>query len=287
MLISEPTGSKQLREEDSLARGRLVWITLASLAVIIAGWILWPDDAGHPVGISGAGIREYGALDPMPDPLPPSPAKAAEGTEVGSSRPVPAGLTGKEKKEIAAARVREAEANRVMGRPAAPFDADRLRRFGFGDEEIDQIRKDFSDYASAVRAESEDGRVPAGYLLDPDERESRRRLRARYLTDREFDAALFATNQANRVQIVRLRENARTRKVGLRPRDQIISINGLRVFDLSDFEDGRARRREGQLHELLVLRGDKVFDVNVQCCRAGWSGLEITRARPLPESVER
>ena len=270
-----------------MGRGKFVWIGLASIAALCGVLALWIASGGDPANPPSADSREYGAWTPTPDAGPvPEIGDPGQSESVSDQGGPPEPAEEQQKRKVDEARIREATENRVLGRPASPFDADRLRGLGFDDEEIAEIRKDFTDFASALRAESETGNVAAGYLLDPDERESRRRMRARYLTDREFDAALFATTQANRVQIVRLRPGARTRKVGLRPGDQILSINGVRVFDLPDFEDGRARREEGQLHDLLVLRGEKLFDVNVQCCRAGWSGMEVTLAPPVPESVE-
>jgi predicted metalloprotease with PDZ domain len=186
-----------------------------------------------------------------------------------------------------AERLQEAEKNRVFGRPASAFRIERLRQEGFETEEIERIRQNLTTYAEALRAESEDGSLKPTYKLDIEERAENRMIREELLSDREFDAALFATNQMNRVEITRIAEGTRTGEAGLRAGDQVLSVNGIRVFDRPDFRDARALRQEGELHRIVILRGDDFFDVDVLCCDAGWSGIGVILAPPLSDSVER
>ncbi len=267
---------------------RTLWLVGAAIGVAIAVGIgVWRAFDGPGPG-SAAGPREYGALATLPSaseaPVDPDRAGASPSAQATQERESGSrdSLSGDERE---AARLREAKENAVFGRPALAFDPSRLEKLGYDEEVIASVRERFSDYGQALQREADQGRPIAYYRLGPDEREERRQMRRRYLSDGEFEAGLIATAQRNRVELTRVRENSRVWSVGLRPGDELIYANGIRVFDLDDFKDGIGLREEGQLHEIVVLRRGKVFDAVVQCCEAGWSGLGMKLAPPFADEI--
>jgi len=228
--------------------------------------------------------REYGVLESLPTlesvpesdvefgAVPASPT--AERARRDTDRPSPDEL----------ARVEEANSNKVFGRPAAPFDPKKLIALGFSDSHVNEIRSDFLGFKDELEAQADGERVKSPVELTPQEREERRRAREEIMPARDFDAALYATRQRNRIRVEGLREDSPPWQAGLRPGDQILAIDGMRVFDTKDFRDGREAAQEGDVIELVILRGnDKLYDVWVPCCTTQWGNLRMVLAPPLSE----
>lgn len=280
-------------------RGKTLPVVLITIGVLAFGLWIWQSRVGPSSSLkSSPGVaREYGALESQSNvdslfdqrkngestskPVAPAGDEQDRSTFAVSTR------SREKKHEQNEARLREADSNRVFGRPASVLDVERLRKQGFGEEEIDQIRENFQRYAEAIREESEDGTFVPSYRLDEAERAERRAIRESLMSDRAFDAALFATNQRNRVVLTRIADGKRTGAAGLREGDQIIKVNGIRVFDRPDFQDGLHLVSEGDFHRVEILRANKRLEFTIECCQAGWSEVRTNLAAPLPYLDER
>lgn len=173
-----------------------------------------------------------------------------------------------------------ADAYRISGRPMRDFDRESLARSGYSDAEIDNIAEAMRGYATWLR-DASGGELPAPAIkLSLEERAARRETREVFLSDDEYAAALFATGQKNAAVFARPNDGTPAWEAGIRSGDKLVSINGVRIFDLTDFADGRGQRVDGQMHILEVSRRGEQTMITVACCRPGWGPVDMTTRVP-------
>lgn len=257
------------------------WALIVGLVLLLGGgffaWQRTKMDAGSP-----GGTQEYGALDgrtaaPVAEPIDATPknavdesAAAAKAMRADPGQAVPSGG------------LRPGERVAVAGRPASPFDPSILDRRGFSAEEIVSIQENFGRLVDALKGSDPNKKIQSPIRLTPEERDRNRRERERHLEPAEYDAALLATRQLNRAYFKSgPRPGSPAARAGIQKGDDLIEINGTRVFDLLDFTDARDSIEEGELHRLVVGRRGKLFDVTLKCCRPGWRGVAMRLAPPL------
>ena len=272
-----------------------VFVAIGVIIALAVGIALWLQQRGDSAGRRG-GAQEFGAvLDALADV--PDGSETAESGEIAD-----AGRAADAKEEDAqpageapAQKVvppyqrkglpqfgREALNNQIYGRPAGKFSYDRLSSIGVSREEAESLREKFEAFAAAARELEPDGRIRSALRKTREERAAFRELRKKFLTDWEFDAALYATNQMNRSYFGGpVPAHKAAGKVGLRERDGLLMINGVRVFDTTDYSDARDRLIEGQMHELVVQRGNELYDVKLLCCEPGWGRVLLRLEKPV------
>jgi len=283
------TGRKEVVTQGKIIAG------LAAFAVLcVAAWFLLTGSGGD----SGerVGVTEYSALDgslDTPDGRPEVDEPDSDPVVVEPDSKV----LGKGRRSMVAPSAEESGGAvpvgklrghrfNVYGSPASEFDNEILTGLEFEAEEIAEIRKDFSAFIDELRDFDPEARVAPAIRLTAEERDENRRLRERYLDDREYDAALIATRQSNRAYFAGpIASNRPAAQVGLQGGDEVLQLNGVRIFHTIDFTDARDSLTEGQMHQLVVSRKGKLFDVSIQCCDPGWGPVQMRLGRPLDEPL--
>jgi hypothetical protein len=263
------------------SRGVTVSLVLVSAAIALGVWLRASDSIVCQEG-GGGPSEEYGSLADahLAEVLKGTTDQQSDGPAPDSSeRPDPV-----RERRPPRAGSRAGEAYRVFGSPAQEFDREKLKGLDFREAEIDAIHARFRAFITELHGSDSGARITPSSRLTPEQREENRRLRMRYLTDREFDAALFATRQNNRAVLSRdPAPGSPAASVGLRKGDEIVLMNGIRVFDLQDYRDGRKSKDEGDFHQMIVARGARFFEVSLLCCSARLGSVSMRWARPLTE----
>jgi len=172
------------------------------------------------------------------------------------------------------------DAYQVSPRPTRGFDRKLLAESEFDEAEIEKIEQGMRNYAKWLRDSSGGAPPTASIKLSLEERDTRRQAREGFLSDVEYEAALFATGQQNAAVFARAKEGGEAWDAGIRSGDTLVLINGVRIFDLMDFVDGRDQLAAGETHVLGVLKGGEQTTITVPCCRPGWGPVDMTRTRP-------
>ena len=103
------------------------------------------------------------------------------------------------------------------------------------------------------------------------------------MTDREYDAALFATRQENRAHLIGpILVGRAAANVGLQAGDELIELNGIRIYDNLDFLDARDSLPSHEPHRLVISRKGELFDVVISG-NPGWGPVGQKLAMPLGE----
>jgi len=289
----------QILGRSFVSRVQLIWVVAGVVVVCLAMVVLRSSNFDGP-STTGTTSREYGSLD---DELAGARAgadsvinEAAAKNETGPDSP-----RGQERENAdsgealgtnearietersvrnAAEASKAADAYRISGRSTRDFNREQLAESGFDEAEIDEIASGMRDYAQWLR-DSSGGELPTPSIkLTPEEREVRRETRAGFLSDEEYDAALFATGQNNAAIFANSKTDSPAWEAGIRSGDVLDSINGVPIFELMDFVDGRDRMVEGGMHVLIVSRGGEATTVMVECCRPGWGPVDMTTRSP-------
>jgi len=172
------------------------------------------------------------------------------------------------------------DAYQVSHRRTRGFDRKLLAESGFDEAEIEKVEQGMRDYAKWLRDSSGGAPPTASIKLSPEERDARRQAREGFLSDVEYEAALFATGQQNAAVFARAKEGGEAWDAGIRSGDTLVLINGVRIFDLMDFVDGLDQLAAGETHVLGVLKGGEQTTITVPCCRPGWGPVDMTTTRP-------
>jgi S1-C subfamily serine protease len=77
-----------------------------------------------------------------------------------------------------------------------------------------------------------------------------------------------------------LKEDSQAWEAGIRSGDKLVSINGVSIFDLADFADGREKMAAGGMHILVVVQKGEHTTIAVACCRPGWGPVDMTMQAP-------
>lgn len=267
-----------------MSRAGLMWVIAGIVVVCLIVVLLQPSilDKSDSTETS---IREYGSLDnDLPgsatgtDGVPSQNWPSDEDVETVGSGDVSPTI---ERDSIHFEETNNAaDAYRISARSTRDFDRKRLATSGLSESEIDKIEQGMRDYARWLRNTS-GGEIPAPPIkLSFEERDARRETRHGFLSDDEYAAALFATGQKNAAILARLKEGSEAWDAGLRSGDIIESINGVRVFDLTDFMDGRDEMSDGEMHVLEVSKRGEPATIMVECCRPGWGPVDMTIRGP-------
>ena len=282
-----------------MSRVQLIWVVFGVVVVCLAMVVLRSSNLDGPYA-TGASSREYGSLD---DELAGAragvegvinEASAKNETDLDSARgqerenagsdAAPGTNEARIETERAVRNAVEAskaaDPYRISGRSTRDFNREQLAESGFDEAEIDEIALGMRDYAQWLR-DSSGGELPAPSIkLTPEEREVRRENRAKFLSDEEYDVALSATGQKNAAVFANAKRDSPAWEAGIRSGDVVESINGVPIFELMDFADGRERMVEGGMHVLVVSRGRETTTVMVECCRPGWGPVDMTTRSP-------
>jgi hypothetical protein len=153
----------------------------------------------------------------------------------------------------------EQETDDDEGGSEVGFDVEALLEAGFDPAEIDELRERL-DAIALERLYLRDAAQREGWLGTPRWRQERRSLDAALLGLRDelgeelFDWGLFASNQANRVQVSSVLRDSAAAEAGIETGDLIIEYDGQRVLQGRDLRAGVVSGRAGQPTEVLVRR---------------------------------
>jgi hypothetical protein len=275
-----------------------MWV-ISGIVVVCSAAIILQSSIFDGADTTGVSIREYGSLDSELQGSTTGAAGVAgedaataaadldfpngqEGENGGSGE---APLTGEAMAESERDSMNYEEADQAAGlyriSARTPRDFDRERLSGFSEAEIDEIALGMRDYAQWLQ-DSSGGDVPAPTIkLTPEEREVRRETREAFLSDDEYDAALYATGQKNAAVFANLKRGSEAWDTGVRTGDVLESINGVPIFDLMDFVDGRDQIADGEMHVLVVVQAGQETTIRVSCCRPGWGPVDMITHPPL------
>lgn len=278
-----------MANKQGLNRGLWAGAAIVLVGVFVAYLMgLFPAGQDDSALRAPTGAREFGALDLGSDS---AFRKAAEAERealaaAANAREEELGDDGLDEGRVAP--LGSGKRYAVAGRPALPFNGELLEAQGYRPEDIARIEEGFESILSTMRGPDPDAKIPAPYRLNPEEREQNRALRARILDPAEFDAAMYATRQLNRAYFkVGPQIGSSADKAGILKGDEIIEINGVRVYDIYDFTDGRDSVSEGEMHRLVVSRRGQLFDVSLRCCKPGWRGVALKLSKPLEAERKR
>jgi membrane-associated protease RseP (regulator of RpoE activity) len=251
----------------------MVWLGGAVLLAVIAAVLVMRGSNPTRAGWHSQGSKsetEFGALEKLPiDRGARALEEPVEGPDSG-----PADSLSYEE------RMAEIEPYRITNRPTRAFDAERLALNGYDAERIEEIHRSYLDYAKTVR-DAHHGELAPNFLrVSFRDREERRKERERFLSDEDYDAALYATSQPNRAIFVAPKPGSPAVEAGLRKGDELLVLNGRRIFETTDFTDARDSLHDGEMHHLVILRGDREMTLSIECCRPGWGG--VTTIATLP-----
>lgn len=284
-----------------MARITLTWV-IAGIVVVLLTVVVMQNSRFDGSDATGTDtpIREYGGLENMPlrsetgangvgNDVPATTAtnhgpRGEHDNESGGEGEDPPSIDAMTASERDSTNFEDAnkakDAFQISGRGTRGFDRELLVESGFDETEIDRIAQGMRDYAMWLR-NSSGGEFPAPPIkLSPEERDSRRQTRQGFLSDEEYAAALFATGQKNAAVFANAKEGSEAWDAGIRTGNRLVRINGVSIFDLMDFADGRDQKVAGELHVLEVLQGGERTTITVPCCRPGWGPVDMTVSNP-------
>ncbi len=281
-----------------MSRATLAWIIAGVVIVLLTAAVLKNSMLDGSAGTgANTSVREYGSLEKPSSGSATAPDDVANEiavTDAGNDRsPVgrdnEAGGGEQDSPSIERdsmnleAASEGADAYRISARGTRNFDRELLKESGFDDIEVDKIAQGMRDYASWLR-DSNGGELPAPLIkLSTEERDARRGVREEFLSDQQYRAALFATGQKNAAVFAKLKEDSQAWDAGIRSGDKLLSINGVSIFDLTDFADGRDQMAAGGMHILVVVQAGEHTTIAVECCRPRWGPVDMTTQ--VPSSV--
>jgi hypothetical protein len=273
----------------------MAWIIAGVVIVLLIAAVLKNSmlDGSEATG-GDTSPREYGSLEkpssgsaPAPNGVPNEIAMADAGNDGspfgredesdGAGQDSPS--TERASMALEAANER-ADAYRISARGSRNFDRELLKKSGFDDTEIDKVAQGMRDYVSWLRDSNGGELPPPPIMLSTEERETRREAREKFLSDEQYRAALFAIGQKNAAVFARLKEDSQAWEAGIRSGDKLVSINGVSIFDLADFADGREKMAAGGMHILVVVQKGEHTTIAVECCRPGWGPVDMTMQAP-------
>lgn len=243
--------------------------------------LLWLGREGAGSLETGSGAREFGRLETLDaDPLETNDASVQEtsGPAAGSDE---AGTTSIEESRRPP-KPKPTNPERIYGRSAAEFRDYTLKSIGFSEEETVSVDSKFRAFLAAY--DGPDGRrvMSNPRKASLEEREEFRKVRDSFMSPFEFDAFLFATGQNNRATLMRRPSpGGQGAEVGLQKGDHLISINELRIFDMSEFKDALSRTSEGELMDVVVHRAGTIYDLQLLCCKMRWGSISLSLQPPL------
>lgn len=265
-----------------MKRSSLIWVLAGAGVVVLALWFSLRGAGGTS---SSREPREYGALfeQTFEQPEPGESARVPEVAELDPEALSEAERAAELAREEKAEQLRQAAALQISPRPGWPFMQNRLLRLGISAERSKEIEGRLGDYAAALRDRNEGRIPPAKIRLTPEERQARRDLRADYLSDEEYDLALYATLQFNRAVFVSQKPTSPAVEAGIQEGDEVIRLNGMRIFDAADFGDARDSIGVGETHQLEIRSNGELRTIRLPCCKPGWRGVTAKIAEPFLE----
>ena len=141
------------------------------------------------------------------------------------------------------------------------FDRRRALASGLSEAEIDRIFDKWAEAQREIHARIAANHA-AGRMVRPGLRSYDRQLRE-FLDDDEFDVALFATGQTNRVELRAPTDDGGAMADGLQPGDIIESYDGAPVFRLVELQLMIRHSDPGQDVPIVVRRGGQLIDLTV------------------------
>lgn len=141
------------------------------------------------------------------------------------------------------------------------FDRRPLRAAGLSEQEIDALYERWSEAEREIHLAIAENHA-AGIRLRPGPLSYDAALRES-LDDDDFDAALYATGQQNRVLLREPADGGRLMADGLQPGDFIESYDGERIFRLVDLQLLMKETSEDESIPLVVRRGDEFIELMV------------------------
>jgi len=141
------------------------------------------------------------------------------------------------------------------------FDRRSLSAAGVSDADVDRVFEKWAEAEREIHARIADDHA-AGRWVRPGPRSYDRQLRE-FLDDEEFDVALFATGQANRVELHAPRIDRLALADGLQPGDLIERYDGQAVFRLTELQQMIKGTELGEAISIVVRRGDEMVELIV------------------------
>jgi predicted metalloprotease with PDZ domain len=141
------------------------------------------------------------------------------------------------------------------------FDRRAARAAGLSEAEIDRVFEEWAEAEHEIHQRIAANHA-AGRRVRPGTRSYDKQLRE-FLDDEDYDLALYATGQRNRVELVAPAPGRGEMAAGLQPGDLVESYDGQPVFRLTELQQMIKRTGYGTDVPVVVRRGGEIVELTV------------------------